>query len=217
MPLYLLFSKALIRRYYTSLITVILLIACVPYKAIAQLELTTGVGAERNAAVGPALAAGYDFKIKGRLFTKLQVGAKYMHEYDDWIGAHFTATTLEFHQTISVEIGRRSKNYLFKPNIGINYRFHRWKGKMEPPYNEIPLRRWSIGVRNGNWFSINSWNPEEHRQTHKTKNFGFSLQLQNQFRLSDKLWLHLTPFMEPDYDRHKNIGGLYVGIVFISL
>ncbi len=82
---------------------------------------------------------------------------------------------------------------------------------MDPPYNTLPQRVYTIGVRDG-IYRLNSYDDGQTNEYH-VNNFGFSFQIQNQFRLSDKVWLHLTPFMEPDYDGSQNIGGLYIGVI----
>jgi hypothetical protein len=82
---------------------------------------------------------------------------------------------------------------------------------MLPPLNEMPYRAWVIGTRERNF--ILSTYDGKYTNTYRVNNFGFSFQLQNQFRLSEKTWLHVTPFIEPDYDRSQNTGGFYIGVV----
>jgi hypothetical protein len=180
----------------------------------AQFEITSGVAVNKNDAVGFPIHLAYDFKIADRLFTKSQAGFKRLHSYNDFVGASLLVTSWEFHQTISYEVVKKRK-YILKPNVGVNYRFYHWQGKLDPPYTSYPGRAWVIGVREGN-FVLNSFE-NRYENEYKTKNFGFSIQLQNQFYLTDKLWMHVTPFMEPDYDRSQNTGGCYVGVIFKSI
>ena len=85
---------------------------------------------------------------------------------------------------------------------------------MEPPYNTAPARAWVIGLRNNKRFVLENNNPGRFKNTYEVNNAGFSFQLQTQFRLKEKLWLHITPFIEPDYDASQNVGGCYVGLIF---
>jgi hypothetical protein len=178
--------------------------------AFSQFEISTGVAVNKQDALGFPLHIGYDFKLSEKLYTKTQVGFKYLNRYNEHVGASLTVNTLEFHQTVSYGVIQRKK-YILKPNAGVNYRFYRWKGKMQPPYNTLPQRAWVIGVRDGN-FVLNSYD-NGYEKEYKVNNIGFSFQVQNQFRLTDKVWLHITPFIEPDFDRSQNIGGAYIGVI----
>jgi hypothetical protein len=138
------------------------------------------------------------------------MGYKYLYHYNDFVGATLKVSIIELHQTLSYEVVKKKK-YIFKPNVGVNYRFYHWKGKMDPPYNTLPQRAWVIGTRDKN-FILNSYD-NGYTNEYRVNNLGFTFQLQNQFRLTDKFWLHITPFMEPDYDRSQNTGGCYMGII----
>ena len=183
-------------------------------KSPAQLEITTGAAINKNDAAGIALNMAYDFRITDRWYTKTKIGYKYLHKFNDYVGATLKVSISEIHQTLSYEIIQKKK-YIFKPNIGINYRFYHWKGEMNPPFNTLPQRAWVIGTRNKN-FILNSFD-NGYNNEYSVNNLGFSIQLQNQFKLSNKVWLHLTPFIEPDYDRSQNTGGLYIGLIFKSI
>ena len=184
-------------------------------KSFSQLEITTGYAVNRNLADGAPIQVAYDFKIKNRLCTKAQAGYKYLSHFNDFVGADLKVSIIELHQTLSYEVIKKKK-YIFKPNVGINYRFYHWRGKMRPPYNVLPQRAWVIGLRNKNYFILNSYDDGYSNEYH-VNNLGFSFQLQNQFKISNKVWLHITPFIEPDYDRSQNTGGCYVGVIFKSL
>lgn len=180
-------------------------------KVCAQLEITSGYAINREEADGAPLQIAYDLKIKNRLYTKSQISYKYLYHFNDFVGATMKVSIFEIHQTLSYEVIKKKK-YIFKPNIGINYRFYKWKGEMVPPLNTRPIRAWVIGVRNKNFVLVST--DEEAYNEYKVNNLGFSIQLQNQFKLNKKLWLHVTPFLEPDYDRSQNTGGCYVGVIF---
>ncbi len=182
---------------------------------LAQLEVSTGYAVDKNLADGLPVQLAYDFQIKKRLFTKFQIGYKYLHHFNDFVGADLDVSIFELHQTLSYEIVKKRK-YIFKPNVGVNYRFYHWKGKMRPPHNTLPQRALVIDVRGDPHFILNSFDNGYFRE-YRVNNIGFSFQLQNQFRFSDKVWLHVTPFLEPDYDRSKNTGGCYVGIILPRL
>lgn len=176
-----------------------------------QFEISTGYAINRNLADGVPIHAAYDIKLKNKLFTKSQVGFKYLYRYNDFVGAKMKVTIWEFHQTMSYELVKKKK-YIFKPNVGLNFRFYKWKAEMIPPLNTLPIRAWTIGVREGNFILVSRTG--ENYKEYSPNNIGFSLQLQNQLKLTDKLWLHITPFIEPDYDRSQNTGGCYVGFIF---
>lgn len=149
-----------------------------------------------------------------RLYTKPQVGYKHLYHFNDFVGAVLKVSIFELHQTVSYEV-IKSKNYIFKPNVGVNYRFYRWKGKMKPPYETLPQRGYKVEFRDDK-LRLNSFD-NGYSDEYKVNNFGFSFQLQNQFKINEKIWLHVTPFLEPDYDGTQNSGGCYLGVIFKSL
>jgi hypothetical protein len=177
---------------------------------LAQFEFSTGYAVNRNLADGAPIQVAYDIRIKNRLFTKSQLGFKYLYHYNDFVGATMRTYIWELHQTLSYEIIKKQK-YILKPNIGLSYRFYKWKAQMKLPLNSLPIRAWTIGTREGN-FVVVSRDGEDYKE-YSPNNLGFSFQLQNQFKLSDRVWLHITPFIEPDYDRSQNTGGCYVGVL----
>lgn len=179
-----------------------------------QLELTTGYAVNKNLADGAPLHVAYDLQLRNRWFTKPQIGFKQLKHFNDFVGATMKVRIWEFHQTLSYEVIKKKK-YIFKPNIGVNYRFYKWKAEMAPPLNTLPKREWTIGVRGENFVIENT--SDRFYNEYTANNFGFSIHLQNQFRLNDKLWLHVTPFLEPDYDRSQNTGGCYIGIILTRL
>jgi len=195
------------------LLATLLFIMCFS-KLFAQWELSTGYAVDKNLADGAPIHLAYDFKIKNRLFTKSQIGYKYLYHFNDHVGSTLKVSIIELHQTLSYEVVKKRK-YILKPNAGINYRFYRWRGEMQPPLNTIPMRAEIISVRDGAFILAST--DAEARKTYRVNNFGFSFQLQNQFRISDKIWLHVTPFIEPDYDRSQNNGGCYIGVILKQL
>lgn len=86
---------------------------------------------------------------------------------------------------------------------------------MVEPLNTLPMRAWIISTRDGNFIIVS--NSEDNYKEYAPNNFGFSFQLQSQFRLNDRVWFHITPFLEPDYDRSQNTGGCYVGLILKQL
>lgn len=179
--------------------------------AFAQLEVNTGFAVNKQNAIGPALQVGYDIHLKNTLRTKTQLGYKYLRHTNEYVSGTLQITSYEIHQTLSFAIVTKT-NYALRPNVGINYRFYRWKGEIKPPYNTMPQRAWVVGVRDKN-LVLNSFDGD-HTTVYRVHNLGFSLQLQNLFRVNDRIWVHITPFIEPDYDRVQTIGGCYTGIIF---
>jgi len=182
--------------------------------AFSQLEITTGYAINKVQADGFPLHVGYDFKIKNRFYTKSQIGYKYLYHFNNYVEATMKVSIWELHQTLSYEVIKRRK-YVLKPNIGFNYRFYKRKAEMVPPLNTLPLRLWVIGLREED-LVLKSTSDEFYNE-YSTNNLGYSFQLQNQFRINDKLWFHVTPFLEPDYDRNQNTGGCYIGLIFKKL
>jgi hypothetical protein len=120
----------------------------------------------------------------------------------------------EFHQTLSYEMINNSK-FILKPNIGLNYRFYKFNASINLPYNVIPQRAFSVFYGRGDRVRLNSFDGEGVKNfKSEFSNLGYSFQLQTQFKLSNKYWLSITPFLEPDYDAIQNTGGCYVGIIF---
>jgi hypothetical protein len=183
----------------------------------AQLEVTAGYAVNRNLADGIPLHIGYDIKINRLFYTKSQLGYKYLYHFNDFVGASIKVSIWEIHQTLSYEVIKK-KRFVLKPNIGLNYRFYYWKGKMREPYNTLPQRVWKIEFRDDR-LRLNSFAPTtptdgNYTDTYTVNNIGFTVQLQSQFLVKKNLWLHLTPFLEPDYDRVQNTGGCYIGLIF---
>jgi hypothetical protein len=176
--------------------------------------MTTGYAVNKDLADGAPIQVGYDLKIKNRLYTKPQVGYKYLYHFNDFIEAVLKVSILELHQTLSYEVIKKNK-YILKPNVGINYRFYYWRGKMKPPYNTFPQRVYILEFRDDK-LRLNSFD-DGYSDEYRVNNLGFSFQLQNQFKINNKVWLHITPFLEPDYDRIQNTGGCYVGVILKSL
>ncbi|MDB5193707.1 MAG: hypothetical protein JWQ96_3270 [Segetibacter sp.] len=182
--------------------------------AHSQLEISTGYAVNKKLADGAPIHVGYDFKVKGRFYSKPQIGFKYLSHYNDFVGATIKVSIFELHQTISYEV-IKSKAYILKPNAGLNYRFYNWKGKMEPPYNTLPQRAYQIVFRDDR-LRLNSF-IEDSEDKYSVSNFGFTFQLQNQFRLKNKVWFHITPFLEPDYHSSQNTGGCYLGVILKNI
>lgn len=181
------------------------------FSAFAQLEFSTGYAVNKNLADGAPIHIAYDFKIANRLYTKSQAGYKYLYHFNDFVGAAIRVSIFELHQTLSYEILKRKK-YILKPNIGLNYRFYHWKGEMKQPLNTLPIRAYLIEFRDREFLRLVSTDTES-KDEYRVNNLGFSFQLQNQFKLNEKIWLHITPFIEPDYDRSQNTGGCYIGLI----
>ena len=182
--------------------------------AFSQLEVSTGYAVNRLQADGVPIHIAFDFKLRNRFYTKSQVGFKYLYHFNDFVEATIRFSIIELHQTLSYEVVNKRK-YIFKPNIGLNYRFYSIVAEISPPYNTLPQRAWIIGRIRGSRIRLNSFDGDGTKSDkRKINNIGFSVQLQNQFKINNKLWLHVTPFLEPDYDRSQNTGGCYIGLIF---
>jgi hypothetical protein len=97
----------------------------------------------------------YEFQISDKWYTKPAVGLKKLHHYNDFVGAYLDVTSFEIHETISYQMIKKAK-YILQPNIGLNYRFYKLKGKMEPPHNTLPQRAWVIELRD-RYFILNNF------------------------------------------------------------
>ena len=196
---------------------ILLIVSCYSKSTFAQFEVATGYSVNRLQADGVPLHISYDFKLKNRFYTKSQIGYKYLYHFNDFVGATIRFSIIELHQTFSYELINKRK-YILKPNIGINYRFYTVVAEIRPPYNTVPQRAWVIARIRGNRIRLNSFDGDGTKiDKRKINNVGFSFQLQNQFKLSNKIWLQITPFLEPDYDGTQNTGGCYIGLIFKQL
>jgi hypothetical protein len=185
--------------------------------SFSQLELSTGYAINKRYADGAPIHIAYDIKLKDRFYTKSQIGYKYLYHFNDYVGLKLNVNIFELHQTLSYELIKKKK-FILKPNFGINYRFYKWKGRIVDPLNTYPQRIYKIEFRDYRMV-LNSFSPTLPRDgnfsdTYSVSNLGFTIQIQSQFRLNEKLWLHVTPFLEPDYDRLQNTGGVYIGVIF---
>lgn len=186
----------------------------VPILGFGQLEISSGFAISDGVkAMGAPILLGYDFKLKNRLFTKTQLDYKYLYAYNNFVMAKFILQVFGVHQTLSYELIKKNK-YIFKPNVGINYRYYILNGEMTPPY-EPGRRGYHASDRNGN-YRLTSYDQGQKIERH-THALGFSFQLQNQFWITENLWMHITPFIEPDYDSDKMVSGVYVGLIFKNL
>lgn len=179
----------------------------------AQLELSIGYG-QRGGADGISLYAAYNFPLTPKLYTKTQLGYKQLYQGAKTLvpGASIKIRTWELHQLLSWQ-AVQNKKYTFNPAIGISYRLSKWKGEMKPPLDQNPIRYAAIYKRNGDLFEIVSISGLNY-QEYSFNAFGYSLQLQSQFRLSYKTSLLITPFLESDFDWFQTVVGCYVGIAY---
>lgn len=181
-------------------------------KSFCQLEITTGYAVNKVPADGAPLHIGYDFKLANRLYTKFQFGYKYLYHFDDFVEAKLRTVSFELHQTLSFEVVKKRK-YIFKPNIGVHYKWYEWEVVMVPPLNTVPGRAMVMSIGRDKTMVLTSTSDGYYDTYHVSKP-GFSIQLQNQFLIKARLWMHITPFLEPAYDRSQNTGGCYVGVIF---
>ena len=181
-------------------------------KSFSQLELSTGFAVNQGPAYGAPLHIGYDFKLANRFYTKSQLGYKNLYHFDDFVEAKLRTISFELHQTFSYEVIKKRK-YILKPNIGVHYKWYEWEAMMVPPLNTLPGRGLHLGIDNNKTLSVRSTS-EDYYDTYNVGSPGFSIQLQNQFLIKNRLWMHITPFIEPTYDRFQNTGGCYIGVIY---
>ena len=212
-----------------KLTSIFLLLFSYKYSS-AQWEISSGFAGNQADATGPVFHAGFEWRIKPRWSTKTQVGYKHLTFHDSganemtgpnlrYLSLEYTLTTLswEFHQTLAFQ-AVCTNNYMLKPNLGLNYRFFHWGGWMPPPSHPALVgagRGHRVDERGGvgmdselNKYSVSAYH---------THGLGVSLQVQNLFRISRKLWAHFTPFVEPTLDKCQNTGGFYTGVVLNPL
>lgn len=180
----------------------------------AQLEFSTGYAVNKHLADGAPIHIGYEYALAGKFRTKTQSGYKHLYYYNNYIEATIRLDMLELHQTFTYPVLNKKK-YILKPNAGINLRYYKAVAKIDPPYNAPPQRVWILRYTRNRTVRLNSYDdPTTTKEDiYRVTNLGFSFQLQNQFYLTPKIWLHITPFIEPDYDKTQVTGGCYVGVV----
>ena len=187
-------------------------------KIFAQWEVNTSIAVNKREAFGMPISVGYEKKLYKNFYTKTQFGFKKLHAYNDFVEVNLYYRILEVHQTISYSIVN-NKKYKFRPNIGLNFRYYNVKGVVDAPFNTPPQRAYTIDIfRNQDPMRLNSYDGSGGVKQDKRNiaNLGFSIQFQNQFKLTNNVWLTITPFVEPDYDKIQNTGGVYVGVLFLK-
>lgn len=180
-------------------------------KGFCQLEISSGYAVNKEFPEGAPLHIGYDFKLADRFYTKSQFGYKYLYYFNDWVAAKLRTVSYELHQTFSFEVVKKSK-YILKPNVGVHFKWYAWEGVMVPPLNVIPGRAWVMDIDKDKRMLLTSTS-DGYYDTYHVGRPGFTVQMQNQFLIKDRLWLHVTPFLEPTFDREQNTGGCYVGLI----
>lgn len=181
-------------------------------KSFSQLEISSGYAVNKEVADGAPLHIGYDFKLANRLYTKSQFGYKYLYNFDDFVEIKLRTTSFELHQTFSYEVVKKRK-YILKPNIGVHYKWYEWEAVMVPPLNTLPGRAMVMGIGMDKTMVLTS-TPEGYYDEYKVGKGGYSIQLQNQFLIKNRIWMHITPFLEPTYDWSQNTGGCYLGVIY---
>ncbi|MGV3657146.1 MAG: hypothetical protein ACO1NX_04300 [Chitinophagaceae bacterium] len=181
-------------------------------KSFCQLEVSSGYAVNKALADGAPLHIAYDFKLANRAYTKTQIGYKYLHHFDDFVEAKLRTVSFELHQTFSYEVVKKRK-YILKPNVGLHYKRYDWEAVMVPPLNTLPVRAMVMSIGEDKTLVLVSTS-EGYYESYKTGSAGFSVQLQNQLLIKERLWLHITPFLETAFDWSQNTGGCYVGVIF---
>lgn len=181
-------------------------------KSFCQLEFTTGFAINKANANGLPLHVGYDFRLANRFYTKSQIGYKYLYHFNDFVEAKVRTVSAELHQTFSFEVVKKRK-YILKPNVGVHYKWYDWELVMVPPLQAGVGRAWVMSIGKEKNVVLTS-TTDGYYESYKVGMAGYTFQLQNQFLISDRLWIHVTPFLEPTCDRTQNTGGCYVGVIF---
>lgn len=206
-------KSALLKTFLMKTTILYLLISfsvCAGTKAQLSLSLPFANNGKGNVK-GTGLRLAYEFHLKKRWSTTTQIGFKSLKAYNDFTENDLKNIIFEAQQTVSYAVVN-NKKYVFSPHIGINLRYFKWSAKMRPPYNAIPIRQLAMEFRD-DWLIISSVDGL-FSDSYEVANLGFSLQLENQFAISNRITLLLIPFIEDDYDGIQTVSGGYIGVKY---
>ncbi len=190
---------------------VFILLLLTPLMSVGQIELN-GSYSYSDLTKGMGGSTAYSFYFKNpRIGIKPQFAYKCHCSYDSFLEADFTNKKLESHVTFFYQLVDREK-YKLAPNLGFNLRYSSWTIEMLEPLDELPIRRYISSIRDET-FSVQSTTGSDVYET-EFLTPGFTAQVQNQFVVSDRISLNLTPFIEFDYDRAQAVGGGYFGFTY---
>ncbi len=186
---------------------------CISFVSHTQIELNASYSDAGVAnAAGFGINAGYEIALKNnRLGIKPQIGYKCNCSYYDFTGTDFVNKTAEFHTTFFYKL-IDNPSYKLIPNVGLNLRYSYWSAKMRPPLETLPSRVYATYIRR-NAFAV-STSPGREFTELRFFTPGYTFQVQNRFKISDKISVNVTPFAEVDYEVFQEVGGGYVGITY---
>lgn len=88
---------------------------------------------------------------------------------------------------------------------------------MKQTYDTLPQPVYKIEFRDDrlglNSFASTIPTDGNYTDQYSVNNLGFTIQIQNQFQINNKLWLHITSFLEPEHESTQNSGGCYIGVI----
>lgn len=183
-----------------------------PWFVFSQIEVNGSQSWEGIANVnGRGINVGYEIPIKERFGVKPQFAYKCLCSYYEFTGTDFTNQRAELHTTAYYKIINNT-TYQLIPNIGLNIRYSNWEAQMREPLDTFPIRQYGTYIRNER-LAVASQKGVDYAQVDFIT-LGFTAQIQNRFKLSDKFNLNVTPFIEFDYDRDQANGGGYLGLYY---
>lgn len=185
----------------------------IPLISFSQLEFNLSQSWEGIANVnGLGINTGYEIPINSKVGIKPQLAYKCLCSFYEFTGTDFENKRGELHLT-GYYFLIANDGYKLKPNIGLNLSYSNWQAQMVDPLDQRPIRSYVTELRNGDAFAVSSTSDNAFKELDYLT-LGFSAQLKNQFHISDKLDINITPFIEMDYDRTQVNGGGYLGVTY---
>ena len=196
------------RFFYTTIIAIFIL-----SNTIAQLNFNTQIVAHGKVYVtGYGISICNDFLSKKKISFTTQIGGMWLWHYNDFVDGKFKCNIYQLTQLVSYKLINKIK-YKLSPTIGVNYNVIEWHAKLNPPYNQIPVRASVTGFGKGNLVVSSANNP--YKGSYYENGLGIVFQLKNEFRLNEKFGLIVSPFYGDTFTGGQNHGGVNFGLLYI--
>ena len=181
-------------------------------KTNAQLTLNAQfVSHGKQYVIGPGISIGNEFLLNDKFSTTIQLGGMWLWKYDDFVDGKFKLNIYQFTQLLSYKLINKPK-YRLCPSIGLNYNIIRWHAKLNPPYNQLPIR--ASVTEFGKGYLIVSSEDNLYKDHYYENSFGVIVQLKNTFKLNDKISFNIVPFYGDTFSGGQNHGGVIFGILY---
>ncbi len=194
-------------------LTIVFFFVCV--KVNAQVEVSVPfVSHGKQYLLGSGIRVGKTFFEERKISTSTYIGGLWMWKYNKFIDGDFRSNIYQLTQQINYKLVS-NKKYKLIPSIGINYNIIKWKGKLNPPYDQLPIR--SSYTEFGRGSLVLHSTSSQYQSTYSENGFGLIGMISNHFKINDKLWFTISPFYGDTFSGGQNHGGCYFGMLFKNL